>query len=265
MAIQKPTQGEVYPDRKKLTALQAKRLGAMSEINPKELAGLTIAEISERFRFRIDPRWLFFQRVCGTVVKTDPVTGIEYPVPYATVEVEDTDCDLLGYFPPHYRWGWYFPFRCHREVIATALTDECGHFCVWIPRFDIDWVLRFRRERICFPIIFERPSLQDILQEVIGQHIPIPIPQPDPGPIGPRPGPGPDPSPLAGFDRGRFLQLVQDHAGPVAARSLDRLSSRASFGRNNSEMSGFLNAPAFPSELPPPLPSEFKIGSYASE
>jgi hypothetical protein len=44
-------------------------------------------------------------------------------------------------------------------------------------------VLRFRHERICFPIIFERPSIRDILEKVIPQRIPIPIPDPDPGPL----------------------------------------------------------------------------------
>ena len=33
----------------------------------------------------------------------------------------------LGFFPAQARWAWYFPFRCRREVIATAKTDECGN------------------------------------------------------------------------------------------------------------------------------------------
>src|SRR5262249_8259797 len=153
--------------------------------------------------------------------KKDPVTGIEYPVPYATVHVEDTDCSLLGYFPLKSKWAWYFPFHCRREDIATAKTDECGNFCVWIPRWDIDWVLRFRHERICFPIIFERPSIKDILDELIPERIPIPIPQPDPGPIGPRPGPGPDPAPFGGFDRATFIQLVETSLGRDTAVQID--------------------------------------------
>jgi hypothetical protein len=73
------------PDRTKLTALQAERLGAISAVEPKELAGLTVAQIGERFRYRIDPALLFFRKICGRVVKKDAVTGIEYPVAYATV------------------------------------------------------------------------------------------------------------------------------------------------------------------------------------
>ena len=100
----------------------AQRLSAMSEIEADALVGLTIGEITKKFPFQIDPRLFFFRKVCGTVVKTDPVTGIDYPVPFATVQVEDTDCSFLGYFPTHSPWSWYFPFRCRREVIATAKT-----------------------------------------------------------------------------------------------------------------------------------------------
>ena len=260
MAVQRKTRPEeLPPDQRKLTELQTLRLGAMSDLEPRLLAGLSVAEISEKFRFRIDPELLFFRRVCGRVVKLDPVTGVEYPVPYATVRVEDTDCSLLGYFPISARWSWFFPFHCRRETIATAVTDECGRFCVWIPRWDIDWVLRFRRERICFPIIFERPSLRDILEELIPERIPLPIPQPDPGPLATR---GASDRPvLSGFDRGRFLALAEAHAGPLAARALDRASAQASFGRDSRELARVLDAPAFAEELPPPLPRELRAAA----
>ena len=125
----------------------AGRLGALAGLEPEQLKGLTIADINRTFPYLIDPKILFFRQVCGTVVKTDPATGVDAPVPFATVQVEDTDCSFLGYFPAASPWGWAFPFRCRREVIATALTDDCGRFCVWIPRWEIDWILRFRRER----------------------------------------------------------------------------------------------------------------------
>jgi hypothetical protein len=38
-----------------------------------------------------------FRRVCGRVVKTDPVTGVDHP--FATVHVEDTDCNFFGLVP----------------------------------------------------------------------------------------------------------------------------------------------------------------------
>ena len=97
-----PTQrAEPAPDERKLTSLQTKRLSAMTGVSAKELTGVTVAELSDRFKWRIDPNLLFFRRICGRVVKKDPNTGIEYPVPFATVTVEDTDCSLIGYFPPH--------------------------------------------------------------------------------------------------------------------------------------------------------------------
>lgn len=258
MAASKDRATAANPDQIKLSPIQAKRLGAMSDLPSKELAGLTVSEISQKFNFRIDPVLLLFRKVCGKVVKKDPITGIEYPVPYATVQVEDTDCSFLGFFPVKAKWAWYFPFKCHREVIATAKTDECGNFCVWIPRWDIDWVFRFRHERFCFPIIFERPSLRDLLDELIPPR--IPFPQPDPGPIGPRPGPGPDPSPLQRFDRGRLIRQIEDQLGPEVAKSLDQAGSQAAFGMKNVELTAVLESPAFDQQIPPPFPKELRVG-----
>ena len=46
--------------------------------------------MSEKLKWRVDPELFFFRKVCSQVVKKDPLTGIEYPVPFATVIVEDT-------------------------------------------------------------------------------------------------------------------------------------------------------------------------------
>lgn len=246
MPISKERGGDIRPDKVKLTKLQAERLGAISDIAAKEFAGLTVAEISEKFRYRIDPMLLFFRKVCGQVVKKDPVSGIEYPVPYATVHVEDTDCRLLGYFPPGEPWAWYFPLWCRREEIAAATTDECGNFCVWIPRWDIDWVWHWRHLRICFPIIFERPSIRDILEKVIPERIPFPFPDPDPGPL----------------DRGRLIRLVEDHLGRDVAAHLGRLGSQAAFGTSNVKLTSQLNAPALAQRIPPPLPKELRMAEF---
>lgn len=130
-------------------------------------------------------------------------------------------------------------------MIATARTDECGRFCVWIPRWDIDWVLRFRRERICFPIIFERPSLRDLLDDLIPPRIPFPFP-------------GPDPGPLDGFDRGRLIRLIEDRAGKSAAARIDRVQSQAVFGARAVALDEALDAVAFEQTIPPPLPKELQ-------
>lgn len=247
MATKKPNDSEaaaVPPDQMKLKAVQAERLSAMSGLEAKTLAGLTVADISQKFRFQLDPRLLLFRRVCGSVVKKDPVTGVEYPVPYATVHVEDTDCSLLGFFPSKSKWSWYFPFKCRREVIATAKTDECGNFCVWIPRWDIDWILRFRRERFCFPIIFERPSLRDLLEDLIPGRIPFP-------------GPQPDPAPFLGANRGALIRRIEDSLGGNVARALALASSEASqVGARTDELAATLDGPALDQRIPPPLPKE---------
>ncbi len=134
---------ELAPDRRKLTqdASSPARRPRRAR-SRRSLAGLTVAEITDKFKWKIDPELLFFRKICGRVVKKDPVTGVEYPVPFATVHVQDTDCSLLWYSPSPWPWGWFFPLFCHREELATVKTDACGNFCVWIPRFEIDWILR---------------------------------------------------------------------------------------------------------------------------
>jgi hypothetical protein len=239
----------VHPDKIKLTAIQAERLGALSDVPAKELIGLTVAQISEKFHFRIDPALLFFRKICGKVVKKDPATGIEYPVAYATVHVEDTDCSFLGYFPVAAKYSWYFPFKCRREIIGTVKTDKCGNFCVYIPRWDIDWILKWRKERLCFPVIFERPSLADIIEELLP---PVVIPFP-------KPGPGPDPGPLLRHDRGQLLATVEQNLGRDTARRLGAALSRLSFGASTVDAMDMLQDDAFEAPLAPPLPSEFRM------
>ena len=98
-------------------------------------------------------------------------------VPNATVHVEDTDCSFLGLFPVEDpAWWWFWPIFCQREVIATTMTDECGNFCVCIPRWDIDRILRFRLQRICFPDIY-RPNLRDLIGDIVLERKPpFPVP-----------------------------------------------------------------------------------------
>lgn len=235
---------EPAPDQRKLSALQAQRLAAMSDVDAKELVGLTVADISDKYRFRIDPQLLFFRKVCGRVVKTDPVTGVDYPVPFATVNVEDTDCSLLGYFPTGSKWSWYFPFRCHREVIATAKTDACGNFCVWIPRWDIDWILRWRQQRYCFPIAFERPSLRDILDDL------RPVPK--------WPPVGPGPVELPQITSGLEIRQLEHQLGRTTVDRLLRLSTGARFGELNTDLVDALDSPALSQRIAPPLPKEFR-------
>ena len=245
----------ISPDQIKLTPIQAERLGTLNDVSPNDLVGMTVAQISDKFRFKIDPTLLFFRKICGKVVKKDPVTGIEYPVAYATVNVEDTDCSFLGYFPSASKYAWYFPFKCKREVIGTVKTDKCGNFCVYVPRWDIDWVVRWRKERLCFPVIFERPSLADILEEFIPREV-MPFPFP-------KPGPDPDPGPLLRLDRGQLLSSVGQNLGRDTAQRLGSALSRLSLGASTVDAMNLLQSDAFETPLAPPLPVEFRMVDHS--
>lgn len=245
------------PETHKLSKGQALRLASVSGVDAEKIAGLTVVEIGERLRFQIDPLLLLFRKVCGQVVKTDPATGIAYPVPYATVQVEDTDCSLLGYFPSASKWAWYFPFACRREVIASTRTDACGNFCVWVPRWDIDWVLRWRAERVCFPVVFERPNLRDLIEALNPQPLP-----PRFGPGDPPPGdPLFDPllGPRAAFDRGPLLAQLTNTLGDSAVKRLLALDASAGFGADARALRSALDGPAHAADLAPPLPADLKL------
>jgi hypothetical protein len=236
------------PDAVPLTRLQAARLSALTGVAVSELKEGSIAKIAEKLKWRIDPELLFFRRICGQVVKTDPATGIDYPVPFATVNVEDTDCNFLGFFPIESPWLWLFPIFCHREVIATTKTDACGRFCVWVPRFEIDWILRWRLERYCYWDIFRKPNIQDILD-----HLKLPplVEQPFP------PRPGPDPGPLA--SRESVLQQLEPLLGRDRVRQLRNASAAAQFGGQSAPVQQLLSQPAFTTPVPPPVSEKFHV------
>ncbi|WP_431284971.1 hypothetical protein ACQW02_09195 [Humitalea sp. 24SJ18S-53] len=234
------------PDRTPLGEMAAGRLARLSGLAVEDLVKHPIAELAERHRFRIDPALFLFRRICGRVVKRDPASGALLPVPFATVHVEDTDCQLLGWFPPGWPYGWYFPLNCKREVIATTKTDACGRFCVWVPRFDIDWVLRWRAQRICFDVIFRRPSLADLLDDLDGIRVPELIRWPEP------PIPRPDPPPLL-RDGGFTLRRAAEVIGREAADLLARAESAKSFGGPSGGLAARLAATPLRAS-PPPLP-----------
>jgi hypothetical protein len=241
----------------KLTETSAGRLAALTGIEVGALRGMTLGEVARKHIFRIDPLLLFFRRICGRVVKTDPATGLDHPVPFARVQVEDTDCSLLGYFPHGHPWGWYFPFRCRREVIATTTTDECGNFCVMVPRWDIDWVLRFRRERRCYPVIFERPSLRDLLERLRDyadiEWPPRPIPEPDPAPFR-----------IDRLTRGTLLRRAGDAFGAPASARVEAIAADLPLGAALADLEANHVGAAPLGHLRPPMPAEFKTLLNAS-
>ncbi|GGF23695.1 hypothetical protein GCM10011611_32240 [Aliidongia dinghuensis] len=225
------------PDKVKLTGLQAQRLAQLTGTEASKIEGRDIAELSEALKWQIDPINFLFQRVCGQVVRWDPASGLYQPVPFATVHVMDTDCDFLGYFPEGVKLGWLYPIFCHEEQIAEVVTDECGKFCVWVPRFDIDWVVRWRLERYCFPEVLVRPNLGDLLQQA--GVLPTPIPGPDPGPIELR---------NAGLSLDRLAAIT----GRETASRLLLAEQAATLGGNRSVLQGLLDQPAYQTRVPPP-------------
>jgi hypothetical protein len=239
---------KLAPDLIPLKPLQAKRLAQLSGLKAEDLVNKHVAELSDKFKWIIDPKLFFFQHICGKVVKKDPATGDEYPVPFASVYVEDTDWNLLSFFPRGYPWVWHFPLFWRREVIATTKTDGCGNFCVWVPRFEIDWILRWRKDRICFPIIFRRPSLEDILPRLPDEVV---------GPWPPVPGPDGDPlRRLAQLPPSAIEAISGTNAGKLVARAA-RLQATQKLGARNPMTERLLQTRAFDRELPPPLPAEF--------
>ncbi|TFH66841.1 MAG: hypothetical protein E4G90_01470 [Gemmatimonadales bacterium] len=234
----------IAPDERAVTERQAVHLAKLASVDVKELVGRKIAEVHERLRWKIDPVLLLFRRVCGQVVKRDPGSGELHPVPNATVHVEDTDCSFLGLFPREGPWGWLFPLVCHREEIATVTTDACGRFCVYVPRWDIDRILRFRLARICWPE-FVKPDIRDILEWI--------KPLPEPPRIRKPPRPEPDPAPDWLVNPGA-LQRVGELLGPEAAERLQGIAFQREFGESTKPLERLLATPALGRRMAPPLP-----------
>ena len=237
-AVTRAADDEEAPDQRRVTPRQAQYLASLARVDEKALAGRRIAELHETLRWRIDPQLLLFRRICGRVVKADPQTGALHGVPNATVYVEDTDCSFLGFFPTESPWGWLFPGTCRREVIATVKTDACGHFCVNIPLWDIDRILRFRRERVCIDLV--KPSIRDILDRIHPEVSQFP-------PIGPvPPGPGPDP-----WER---VRLTAQFLGSGLATTVEAQRDGQEFAGSKGRLEALLDAPALEWQaLPPPL------------
>ena len=230
------------PDAVPLTKRQSERLALLSGLEAGKLHKLPVAELAKKFRWEIDPELLLFRRICGQVVKTDPATGIEYPVPHATVHLEDTDCGFLGYFPHGSPWHWLFPLFSHREEIGSTKTDACGRFCVWVPRFDIDWIIRWRLERHCYWEMFRKPTLADLLDRLRGEVA---------GPVVPH-DPRPDPGPWQELLSGEVTQQLETVIGRKRVESLLVAQQGRKFGQQADQLEKVLNQPAFNAPIPPP-------------
>ena len=239
-----PAVKQVPPDQVKLNRIQAQRFAQLANVPLKEIEGHTLAQLSDKYKWVVDPDWFLFQWVCGQVVRWDATTGTYRPVPNATVHVMDTDCDFLFYAPYNIPWLWCYPFWCHQEEMGVTVTDECGKFCVLVPRFDIDWVWRWRLERYCFPEVLRPPNLGDILQNF---YRPIATEPPHIGPI------GPDPGPVEIRQSGISLDRLATITGRQTAKKLLASGATATFGAKNTAVRDIMNQPAFHNPMPPPV------------
>lgn len=240
---------DLVPDRLPVTERRAKYLAELAGVDVKAIAGKAIADVHDALRWRLDPTFFHFRRICGQVVRRDPATGALLPVPNATVHVEDTDCSFLAYLPGGSPYVWLYPFGCRREEIATVRTDACGRFCVFLPFWDIDRILRWRRLRICFWEFFW-PRLRDLLEP---RPVPIPIPRPLP-----------DPPPfrrLAAED----VDRLRDFAGDAVAQRLEAAIELGLQGERTAALDELLDEPLFAGGAPPPLPQGFAAGKETSE
>jgi hypothetical protein len=227
------------PDQIKLNGIQAQRFATMANVPIKEVAGQTIAALQEKYKWIIDPNWFLFQWVCGQVVRWDPVSGTYLPCPNCTVHVMDTDCDFLFYAPFDYPWLWCFPIWCHQEEWATVVTDECGKFCVLIPRFDIDWVWRWKLQRYCFPEVLQSVSLGDLLTHLNVVAVPPPHIGPDPGPV-------------EVVQSGISLDRLSALTGRETAKQILSSGSSSGFGNLKTAATALLDRPAFHHPVAPP-------------
>lgn len=213
-----------------VTRRHAEHVASIADgVDADAIVGRPLNELREIVDTHLIPTLFWFRKVCGRVVKRDPVTGELQGVPNATVYVEDTDAGLLWYFPRDWDWGWYLPLWRRREVIATAVTDECGYWCALVPRWDIDRVVRWRRERRCFLDIGPL-RVRDVIDKVV-----------------PLPGPGPDPEP---YHLREARTAIANAVGEPIAKAL--AAPPAEFGAPETT-DAVLDQRAYPRRLQPPM------------
>lgn len=210
--------------------------------------------------------WPLKRRVCGRVIKRDPVTGEECYVPGATVRVLDVDLHLFWWYPyPGFPWFWLFPYWPRREEIATTTTDECGRFCVDIPYFDIDAILRWRLRFRCLWENLQWPRVVDAIDlgvkpdlrvypelELLPELEPKPKPEPGLEPLAPvLPIPSPEPGLL---QKPLMAERVSEFYTEPKFEPLRQalLAKRAMFEPIELDKLPVLERPAFPKPIAPP-------------
>ena len=119
--------------------------------------------------------------------------------------------------------------------LPLSTTDACGKFCFWIPWFEIEWILRWREERLCFAELFTKPSISDLFApraDTESRRIPATL-------VGRlRPG-------------GDLAATLGARAGVVLTRHVAPAGSVTTCGR----LAELLRVPAFTQRVAPPLPA----------
>ena len=137
-------------------------------------------------------------------------------------------CSVLGFFPEPFPWGWFFPWECKTEVVAQTTTDACGHFCIWVPRFEIEWILRWRLERVCYLEAFAKPTVSDVLANLQG------------GP----PNPG---GPITLHPGSDLYQRAEQLLGNQLTQRLSNLDASVNVWNEHHRADGSSGPPRFPS------------------
>ncbi len=147
---------DVAPEKRELNSLQRDHLGELAGIAPAAMDRLTVEEIRVKFGWQIDPRLLLFRRLTGRVT-TQNADGIYRPAPNAIVRVDNTLCDLLHVRDAVLGGGVLVVGNVRREAIAEVRTGIDGNFGLWVPRFDIESILRWRSAH---------PAVSEVLSDV---------------------------------------------------------------------------------------------------
>jgi hypothetical protein len=235
----------------KVTKRQAEYLGKTSRISLDKIRGKTYGELEELLRLRVSPALLTYRQICGRVVKKNQMTGAFEGVPNATVHVDDTDCSVVGFFPQQHPYFWLYNLGCRTEELATVTTDECGHFCVWVPRWDIDRFLRWRKRWRCH---FVRPRVRDLLPLRPEPRDPLPGPVGPGDPFRPVPRPFPVPAPPNFRVDRHTLETAGGVLDPDIAGLLERAADQGGLESAADQAEAILDVSLFPRRSAAPLP-----------
>lgn len=183
----------VVPDSKNAASVKRAIESGAAPVQKVTKSSLLAKEGLSNLKLQVDPGLIAripdyffnFVRVCGKVVKKDPKTGETCAVPGAVVKLYDVDFNFLSWSPVDWElFSWIYPFFIRRELLTTTTTNSCGEFCVFVPRFEIDAIIRWRKKLVCYPDFLLPIRWKDIIDKVPSLIGKTPI-----GPIGPDPGP----------------------------------------------------------------------------